>query len=500
MHSSDSGGIGSVTEGAAAKRADRWIFFCFLILLVWAPIPLGSKIAWASSLLDTGLYALAMAWLALYALNLAQVPHAFRRAWPALALFGGWLLLLCVQVLPLPEAAIALLSHGSMEAGREAQPWMRSHGPAAVISVDPEASWEFLSRSLAYAAAFGLTLVLAHSRDRLQTLALVLVGSGVFQATLGSFLHLAGARYELFNTLLDHSTSAMGTFANRDHFAGYMEMTLAVGIGMMIATLRGGGPRTWRQALRDWTSWLLSPRVLLRLMLVVMVIALVMTRSRMGNSAFFVSMLVAGAIGLALSRHATRSTVILLVSLVVIDIFVVGAWFGVEKVIHRLEQTSLTRSDKARDQASGKGQEQSVEERAEPGLMALKALKEFPFVGSGGGTFYVVFPKYREQEIDGWYDHGHNDYVQFATETGVLGVGLVGLLVLATFLVALKTQYQRRDPLARGVAFGVTMGIIALMIHSWVDFNLQRPANALSFVVLLAMGWAAQTVGRHGQE
>ena len=44
------------------------------------------------------------------------------------------------------------------------------------------------------------------------------------------------------------------------------------------------------------------------------------------------------------------------------------------------------------------------------------------------------------------------------------------------------------------------MGIIALMIHSWVDFNLQRPANALTFVVLLAMGWAAQTVGRHGQE
>src|SRR3990170_3194093 len=171
----------------------------------------------------------------------------------------------------------------------------------------------------------------------------------------------------------------------------------------------------------------------------------------MGNSAFFVSMLVAGAIGLALSRHATRSTVILLVSLVVIDIFVVGAWFGVEKVIHRLEQTSLTRSDRASAKASGKAQEQSVEERVEPGLMALKALKEFPILGSGGGTFYVVFPKYREQEIDGYYDHAHNDYVQFATETGVLGVSLVGLLVLSTFLVALRTQYERRDALARGV-------------------------------------------------
>ena len=491
-------------EHAEAKHADRWIFVCFLVLLVWAPLPLSSKRQWASSIFEIGLFALAMAWLALYALNLARVPHAARRAWPALALLGGWLLVLCAQVLPLPEAGIAVLSHSSTEASQTAQAGMQSHRPAAVISVDPEASWEFLSRSLAYAAAFGLTLVLANRRDRLQVMALVLIGSGVIQATLGSFLHLAGAHYELFNTVLDHSGAAMGTFVNRDHFAGYMEMTLAVGIGMMIATLRGGGPRTWRQMLRDWASWLLSPRVLLRLMLVVMVIALVMTRSRMGNSAFFVSMLIAGAIGLALRRHATRSTVILLASLVVIDIFVVGTWFGVEKVIHRLEQTSLTRSDKSSAQASGKpggkDQEQSVEERVEPGLMALKALKEFPLVGSGGGTFYVVFPKYREQEIDGYYDHAHNDYVQFATETGVLGVSLAGLLVLSTLLVALKTQYRRRDPLARGVAFGVTMGIVALLIHSWVDFNLQVPANAFTFVVLLAMGWVAQSVERVERE
>lgn len=487
-------------EHAEAKHADRWIFACFLVLLVWAPLPLSSKGQWASSILEVGLFSLGVAWLALYALNLARLPRPFRRAWPALVLFGCWLLVLCVQVLPLPEGLIALLSQGSAEAGGEAQPWMRSHGPAAVISVDPDVSWAFISRSLAYAAAFGLTLVLANCRDRLQTLAFVLIGSGVFQATLGSFFHLAGMKYELFNTGLDHSGAAMGTFVNRDHFAGYLEMTLAVGIGMMIATLRGGGPRTWRQMLRDWVSWLVSPRVLLRLMLVVMVIAMVMTRSRMGNSAFFVSMLVAGVIGLALSRHATRSTVILLVSLVVIDIFVVGAWFGVEKVIHRLEQTSLTRSDKASATASGKGQEQSVEERVEPGLMALKVLKQFPILGSGGGTFYVVFPKYREQEVDGYYDHAHNDYVQFATETGILGVGLVGLLVLSTFLVALKTQYERRDPLSRGVAFGVTMGIIALMIHSWVDFNLQRPANALTFVVLLAMGWVAWSVERQERE
>ena len=50
---------------------------------------------------------------------------------------------------------------------------------------------------------------------------------------------------------------------------------------------------------------------------------------------------------------------------------------------------------------------------------------------------------------------------------------------------------RRRDPLARGFAFAVLMGVCSLAIHSAVDFNLQIPANALAFMVLLAYGWVA---------
>ena len=47
---------------------------------------------------------------------------------------------------------------------------------------------------------------------------------------------------------------------------------------------------------------------------------------------------------------------------------------------------------------------------------------------------------------------------------------------------------MRRDPLMRGMAFAAIMGITAILIHSWVGFNLQIPANALLFMVLLALG------------
>ena len=149
-----------------------------------------------------------------------------------------------------------------------------------------------------------------------------------------------------------------------------------------------------------------------------MVIALVMTRSRMGNAAFFTSMLIAGVSGWPV-QHATRSTVILLVSLIIIDVFVVGTWFGVENVIKRYEQTTIYR-DCSQPAARWKN-------GFEPGLYAMDMLKDYPLTGSGGGTFYAAFPKYRPGVISAYFDYAHNDYVQFATDTGVIGLGLLGL-------------------------------------------------------------------------
>jgi hypothetical protein len=40
------------------------------------------------------------------------------------------------------------------------------------------------------------------------------------------------------------------------------------------------------------------------------------------------------------------------------------------------------------------------------------------------------------------------------------------------------------------------MGIVALGIHSTVDFNLQIPANAFAFMILLGFGWLSLFLGR----
>jgi O-antigen ligase len=312
-----------------------------------------------------------------------------------------------------------------------------------------------------------------HGRTRLALLCGAIVASGLLQAFYGSFLHLAKIDFDVLGMPIPHSSQASGSYVNRNHLAGLLEMSLAVGIGMMIAQLEDRPRRSWSEFLRDTAMLLLSGRAMLRLMLVIMVVALVMTRSRMGNTAFFASMLVTGALGLALSRHAPRGTVILIASLVVIDLALIGTWFGVEKTVQRIKETTV----------------QNVEERVDPSVYAVKILADYPVFGTGGGTFYTAFSRYRGHDITDFYDHVHNDYMQFLTETGVLGALLLGLLVLASFACAILAQARRRDPLARGVSFGVVMGVMAIGIHSTVDFNLQIPANAFLFTILLALGW-----------
>ena len=137
-----------------------------------------------------------------------------------------------------------------------------------------------------------------------------------------------------------------------------------------------------------------------------------------------------------------------------------------------------------------------TEDRDEVAGYTLNMWKDYPVFGSGLGSFAVVFPRYSGDGTAVSYADAHNDYLQFGAETGVVGLSLLGLMVLMSFAAALRAQYLRRDPLMRGLSFAAMMGIMALMIHSAADFNLQIPANALTFMLLLAFAWISLYHGR----
>ena len=453
------------------------MFIALLALLVWAPLPLGSNRSWAIGLLLVfALVLLAGTLLAWRNYGTAALKRLTPYRWP-LGLLGAMVLLSWLQTCPLPAAVVGVLSPMAASVQMPAT-WMS-------LSLDVFQSRLMATLAFVYFVVFVVTLLIVRDGARLDRLAQTLVFSGVLQAVLGAVLFSTQAAYRLFFVNITHS-DMIGSFVNRNHLAAYLCMCLSIGIGLMLSRLstRKVKYHNWESRLKAVIEFMLSDKMRLRLLLVVMVIALVLTRSRMGNSAFFSAMLVVGFVGIALMRKTAPRTIALIASLIVIDVLVVGSWVGLEKVVERIQGTELT--------VAAGGKQESVEARTEAARTALNLVQDYPLVGSGGGSFYDVFLGYRTPQYGYTYiDHAHNDYVEFASDYGLLGLGLVGSLVILTAWTVLKALARRKSALPRGIAFGVAMSTVALMIHSTVDFNLQIPANALTMVLILAMGWLA---------
>ena len=208
-----------------------------------------------------------------------------------------------------------------------------------------------------------------------------------------------------------------------------------------------------------------------------MVIALVMSRSRMGNTAFFVSLTITATLGLLHFKPRRKSYIAFFISMLVIDILILSSLFGLEKVQQRIENTSF-----------------SQESRDEVVNNTLPLIRENVLFGSGGGTFYALFPQNQPESIQHFYDHAHNEYIQFILEFGVIGSLAIAILTLMCLACSINAMKTRRHPTTRGAAFAAVMAILGMLIHSTVDFPLQAPANTFIFIIFLAIGIQSKNI------
>ena len=453
---------------APRAPADRFLFYAFLALLLWMPLPFGSNVAWASSFMEAWVFLIAGGWLVQYYRGKVSLSRPFVRAWPVTACLLATVLWIVVQGLPLPASALGLLSPRALEIHNTTHSY-----PS--LSLDVHATRQAALQTLAYLLFFCLTLLLVNNRPRIKSLAQAIIVGGVFQAAYGSLMTLSGLEHGIFIDKQD-APVATGTFINRNHLAGYLELCLAAGVGLMLAELSSTSASGWRDSARHLLRTLLGNKARVRLALVVMVTGLVLTRSRMGNMAFVVSLAGMGCFYLLAVRKLSGRTITFFASLLVIDLLVVGNFFGIEKVAERIQQTSTEPGD-----------------RVDTDRDALAMLRDFPLTGIGAGSFYAVYPMYTSAVVvTGFTRHAHDDYLQFACEFGLVSAAVLGAVVLASLWTAIRAQLKRREQLLQGMGFAATMAIVALLIHSAVDFNLQIPANAAMFVVMLALGWVCR--------
>ncbi|MDD1782384.1 O-antigen ligase family protein [Enterovibrio sp. ZSDZ35] len=451
---------------------ERFSFYSLLLLIIWLPIPLGSNRDWA--------WAIAEIWIALQSIllilayrgNLPSEPiKRYKCLLFGLAFFQVWVLF---QALPLPWDMLSFFSQKSADI------YQLVGAPTGFISLDSRMTLTSLFKGVAYTLFVLNAIFLVNSSQRLKQVVLAIVISGTFQAF-----------YAAMVVLLDMTESpvfgftekgiATGSFVYKNHLANYLMMTLCMGLGLIVAQLHTSPSDSRFVFIKRLLEGILSRKMYIRLCLIIMVIALVMTRSRMGNTAFFAATAIGGIIALIFYKNKPRALTALVGSVIAIDTIVVGALFGLDKVKQRLVETSL-----------------GAESRDQVVIWSLDIIRDFPFTGTGMASFYTIFPMYSKADI-GFYDHAHNDYVQFLVEAGIPATLLLGFVVLYAFWRAFSTIRTRHSKTMKGIALGCIMSIIGMLIHISVDFNLQPMANALTFILILFLANASAVLPAMGE-
>jgi len=443
-------------------------FYSYLAILIWAPLPLGSNRPWAWLLLSLLCFLLAVQILIerFHAIDgiLSRLKN-FRTPLVCLFLVASWVSL---QSLTLPFDIGQLLSQSP-------HPVQLLEGRTSYsISLDPARTAQLALLSWAFFLFFSCTLLLLDSEKRIRTTLIVLVTMGILQATYAVLMTLTGVEYGFFTPKQSYIGMATGTFVNRNHLAGFLEMSLALGIGLQLTNLYRGKARTFQKILSDTLDSLLSPKFILRVGLAVMVIALILTRSRMGNAAFFMSLPICALTMMALQRRINKGALVFFISIMAVDFFIIGEWFGFDELAERVQSSNF-----------------AAENRDELAIVTLESVGNNLVTGTGAGTYFVNFPAYQRQDMTPGYTHAHNDYLEFISTFGLLGSIPLIVFVLSSLQKNLWVLAKRRYTLARGVAFGSLMATVSLLLHSIADFNLQIPANALIFIVVLALGHLA---------
>jgi O-antigen ligase len=242
-----------------------------------------------------------------------------------------------------------------------------------------------------------------------------------------------------------------GPFVNRNHFAGFAELTIPVGLALMI----------FRGLRRD--TFLLAG-----LLTIVPVGALMLSGSRGGIVSFAFQLVLLGLMARARKRgvEPPRLAALALVGLAAIALI---GWLGASRAIERF--STLRAGDLP------------LSKRVTMIRGATQIFLRHPIAGCGLGSLVAVYPRF-ETLYDGLIvDHVHNDYMELFAEMGILGALCGGTFLWILYRDARKCYGAEQGHFSRSIHTAAITALCGLLLHSLVDFNLHIPSNALLFLL-----------------
>jgi O-antigen ligase len=473
---------------------DKIAFIIYLVCIVFGVLFFGAIHTWAYTIVFLGVIAASLLMLKGEVFADGE-SHCLR--WPKTdltPLFFFFFAFLILQMLPLPQGLIALISPEAKLSGEMAHP-AAAHGPSGLAEkwyalapyIDPVRM--SLIRWVVYGLLFFGLIRCLNSRKRIETAIIALLLLCTFDALYGIMQTYSGSSRVWWYTNQKYARDVCGTYLNRNHFAGLMEMGIALAVAYA-AALRGREEgrheplhrmRSFKKRFLDFFSE--SGKDIRRFLVVfaggVLGLGLILSASRGGIIATAGALLLMGLF-FYFRKSERRKGRIILILFGIAMIFAIHA--GLDYTVGRFEFF-----------------DRDLEERWVRAEKAVDLFKDYLYTGAGVGNFRHAYGKYQDARDRNLYvDYAHNDYAQFLADAGVIG-GVLLLAGMGWYLARTFRIWRRReDPFAVCLGIAPFGALFALAIHSFSDFNLHRPANVMVLIAVIAIGYAALHLeGRH---
>jgi O-antigen ligase len=376
--------------------------------------------------------------------------------------------LVALQILPFP--ALSGLGAGSSR-------YALANPTAYTFSVAPHQTISHLLLLVTYLTAFYIVLVVCEDNIAKKRLVYALIALGGFEAFYGLVQYLTGWQQIFAYVKKYYLEDATGTYINRNHFAGFLEMVLpfTVALALRLAgNLRRAVQSTEAKARSLFSAAELLPLVCLLFLALLIFTALVFSRSRMGILSAVASLI--AVLGLAGSSSLSKRTRTVAAALFLLGVIGIVVWVGSDPVVTRFE-------------ILGQEYSQTNQNRISIWRDTLHLIHQHPLLGTGLGTFSVAYTSVQTAFPNLLVDHAHCDYLEVVSELGVPGGVLVFASIVWILVRAVRRYRKAEDRFDTAVCLGCIGSVVAILVHSLADFNLYIPANALVFSITLALAW-----------
>ncbi len=239
---------------------------------------------------------------------------------------------------------------------------------------------------------------------------------------------------------------------------GLIELALPMVIAMLVTSF---SPNSNRK--KDFRGSRFSGSLILIVLLVLMILVAFFSASRAGIGLVLLGLLISS---FAFARHVgkIKSFGFLMISSVIG--IVIAFKVGIVPVLNRFAIDPME------------------DERWRISANAGRAITElFPW-GSGPGTFPEMYRAYQPIEQHGFINQAHNDYLEIISDMGVFGVIIIAAFLLLYIIRWFRLLRDKKQGEFNNLQIGAGIGMLLLLLHSYVDFNLHQIANALVFVFL----------------